>query len=263
MVEIKLDADTMRTFSLFERLTGTALKDLVEEEDRTIFLVAGNKLGKALGKKAGNLRKLREHLDKEVVLVGFADEREAFLRNIFHRTTIDEVEWEDRNGDLIVHVTVPSDQKGRAIGKGGRNIQLARTLMKRHFDVRDIQLDSPVATAGGSADDLPTEAPAPAPSQPAPATSAPEPATSQPAPTPSQPAPAPATSKPAPASSPEAAPADSPSTADEPPASSAPPNVTPATKGDAPDADDAPDAPDAPDADEADEADDDAKPRDD
>ena len=38
------------------------------------------------------------------------------------------------------HVTIPAEEKGKAIGKGGRNIQLARMLMKRHHAVADVSL---------------------------------------------------------------------------------------------------------------------------
>lgn len=141
MVEIKLDADTLRIFSMFEGMTRASLKDVLDEEDRIVFVVDEGQVGRAVGKGAVNLKRLRESLGKEVVLVGFAEEREQFLKNIFHRFTIERIEWEDRNGDIIAHVTVPAEEKGKAIGKGGRNIQLARTLMKRHHKVADVSLE--------------------------------------------------------------------------------------------------------------------------
>lgn len=140
MVEIKLDADTLRIFAMFEGMTHASLKDVIEEEDRIIFVVDEGQVGRAVGKGAANLKRLRENLGKEVVLVGFAGEREQFLKNIFHRFKVEGVEWEDRNGDIIAHVTIPAEEKGKAIGKGGRNIQLARMLMKRHHSVADVSL---------------------------------------------------------------------------------------------------------------------------
>lgn len=141
MVEIKLDADTLRTFSMFEKLTGAELKDVIEEDDRIIFVVVDGHLGRAIGKGAQNLKRLRETIPKEVVLLQHADEREQFLKNVFHRFQVESVEWEDRNGDIIAHVKIPQDDKGKAIGKGGRNIQLARMLMKRHHQVADVSLE--------------------------------------------------------------------------------------------------------------------------
>lgn len=141
MVDIKLDADTLRVFAMFERTTGAELKDVYEEEDRIVFVVVEGQVGRALGKGAVNLKRLRETLGKEVVLIGYAAEREAFLKNVFHRFTVESVEWEDRNGDIIAHVKVPQEEKGKAIGKAGRNIQLARMLMKRHHSVADVSVE--------------------------------------------------------------------------------------------------------------------------
>ena len=140
MVEIKLDADTLRIFAMFEGMTHASLKDVIDEDDRIIFVVDEGQVGRAVGKGAVNLKRLRETLGKEVVLVGFSGEREQFLKNIFHRFKVEGVEWEDRNGDIIAHVTIPAEEKGKAIGKGGRNILLARMLMKRHHSVADVSL---------------------------------------------------------------------------------------------------------------------------
>lgn len=141
MVDIKLDAETLRVFAMFERMTGAELKDVIEEEDRIIFVVVEGQVGRALGKGAINLKRLRENINKEVVLLGYAADREQMLRNVFHRFQVQSVEWEDRNGDIIAHVKIPQEEKGKAIGKGGRNIQLARMLMKRHHQVADVGLD--------------------------------------------------------------------------------------------------------------------------
>lgn len=141
MVEIKLDADTLRVFSMFERLTGAELKDVIEEEDRIVFVVVEGQVGRAVGKGAINLKRLRETLGKEIFLYGYAADREQFLKNVFHRHQVESVEWEDRNGDIIAHVKLPQEEKGKAIGKGGKNIQLARMLMKRHHQVADVSLE--------------------------------------------------------------------------------------------------------------------------
>jgi N utilization substance protein A len=141
MVDIKLDAETLRVFAMFERMTGAELKDFQEEEDRVVFVVVEGQVGRAVGKGAQNLKRLRETLGKEIALYGYAADREQFLKNVFHRFTIENIEWEDRNGDIIAHVKLPQEEKGKAIGKGGRNIQLVRALMKRHHQVADVSLE--------------------------------------------------------------------------------------------------------------------------
>jgi len=42
--------------------------------------------------------------------------------------------------DRVAYVEVPEPDRGVAIGADGANIETARTLAKRHYDIDDIQL---------------------------------------------------------------------------------------------------------------------------
>ncbi|HVL48306.1 MAG TPA: NusA-like transcription termination signal-binding factor [Candidatus Thermoplasmatota archaeon] len=137
-MEIKLDADTLRLFTLFERVTRARLKDLMDEPDRVIFVVDEGFVGKAVGKGAVNLKRLREMLNKEVEIFGYAADKKQFIENLFHRHKLEEVTFEQRSGVEVARVKVDPAAKGKVIGKGGRNVQLARLLADRHHGVRDI-----------------------------------------------------------------------------------------------------------------------------
>jgi N utilization substance protein A len=42
--------------------------------------------------------------------------------------------------DRVAYVEVPAEDRGVAIGRDGRNIETARRLARRHYDIDDIQL---------------------------------------------------------------------------------------------------------------------------
>jgi N utilization substance protein A len=142
MTEIKLDANTLRLYALFERVTGATVRDIVEEEDRTVFVVEEGQIGRALGKGAQNLKRLRDVLQKDVEMIGYADDRVKFIQNLFHRFELKEVEFLPRpsEGDAVV-IRVDPAEKGKAIGKGGRNVQLARKLAQRHHKLSDVSVE--------------------------------------------------------------------------------------------------------------------------
>jgi len=138
-MEIKLDADTLRLFTLFENVTRARVKDCLEEEDRLVFVVPEEDVGKAIGKQAANLRKLKDILKKDIEIVGFNDDRQKFIANIFRKYEVEAIEIDERKDGVIqARVRVAARDKGRAIGRGGRNVQLARTLAKRHHGVHDV-----------------------------------------------------------------------------------------------------------------------------
>lgn len=142
MVEIVLDAETLRLLTLFERVTGTRVKDVVDGPERLAFVVEEKDLGRAIGRGAANLKRLREILHKEVELFGFHEDPVQFVKNLFHKYQLLAVEVEERaDGKRVVKVRVDAKDKGRAIGKGGRNVALARTLAARHHDIGDVLLE--------------------------------------------------------------------------------------------------------------------------
>jgi len=141
-MEIRLDADTLRHITLFEQMTHVRVKDCVEEADRMVYVVEEAEVGRAIGKGAANLKRLRDILKKEVEVVGWAADRDKFLANLFHRYEVESIKVEERrDGVAVAHVKVAAKDKGRAIGRSGRNVMLARTLAQRHYNVGDVQVE--------------------------------------------------------------------------------------------------------------------------
>ena len=42
---------------------------------------------------------------------------------------------------VVAHAEVPDEEKGVAIGTGGRNVSVARRLATRHFDIDDVRIE--------------------------------------------------------------------------------------------------------------------------
>jgi len=139
---IRLTAEEMRYIALLQDLTGAIARDCVidEENNRIIFVVRPGDAGKAIGRRGANINRLRQILGKEIEVVEYADDIETLVKNILSPARILSVRVAQRNGRKIVYVTVDPNDKGRAIGKGGRKVSVARLLLKRYFDVDDIKI---------------------------------------------------------------------------------------------------------------------------
>ncbi len=142
LAEIHLTSETLRLLTLFEQVTGASARDVVDEEDRFTFVVDEQFVGRALGKGAGNLKRLRDVLQRDVEMVGYSATAEGFVKNLFHRFKIEKLEIQDRgDGARVARVRVDAADKGKAIGRGGRNVQLARALASRHHNITDVILE--------------------------------------------------------------------------------------------------------------------------
>ncbi len=138
--ERTITEDDIRVFALFERVTHARPKDFVKLEDRVVFVVEPGQLQRALGPQARSLQHLKELFEKPVDIVEFDPEPDLFLRNIFHQYRVLSVAFSEKGGRKHATVTVDSEEKGRAIGKGGKNLKVAQMLASRHTDIQSVSV---------------------------------------------------------------------------------------------------------------------------
>ncbi|MHC1593331.1 MAG: NusA-like transcription termination signal-binding factor [Methermicoccaceae archaeon] len=143
MGEIRLTEEEMRYISIFEELTGAhAIDCLVDDEaDRVVFVVKDGEMGLAIGRGGENIQKVRDALGKRVELVEFSEDTQQFVKNLLKPASVKSVELVERQEKYIAYVEVKSDEKGLAIGKGGKNVQKARMLLQRHYDVDNVVIE--------------------------------------------------------------------------------------------------------------------------
>lgn len=141
MTNITLDQNTIRYISVFEKITKTRVRDCIETPDKLIFIVARGQIGAAIGKKGENVKRLHELFKKNLDVIEYSDDPERFLKNIFHNYKIKKVEIEKRGTKVHAIVSVESKDKGKIIGKDGRNLKLARDILIRHHDIEGLTID--------------------------------------------------------------------------------------------------------------------------
>lgn len=136
-----LSDDALRYIAVFEDVTDAPAIDCVIDEDagRLVFVVTAGEIGKAIGPGGRTVRRLEERLGKDVDLVEDADTPEAFVANALSPAAVYHVTISE-NRTTVAYAEVDHEDTGVAIGSEGRNIETARLLAKRHFDIDDVQL---------------------------------------------------------------------------------------------------------------------------
>ncbi|MCK5292609.1 MAG: NusA-like transcription termination signal-binding factor [Thermoplasmata archaeon] len=140
MTDISFNEDTLRIIGLFQRVTRSTAKDLLETPEKLVFVVKEGEGGKAIGKGGKNVAKLREMIHKEIKIIEYSSMPEQFLRNIFRSYNIKSVEIEKREKGLHATVSVETTQKGLAIGRDAKNLKVARELMSRHHNIDSVSV---------------------------------------------------------------------------------------------------------------------------
>jgi N utilization substance protein A len=138
--EITFTEETLRYITLFENMTKARVRDCMETEDKLVYVVDPGQANRAVGKGGENVIRLKNTTGKNIQVVEFSDDAETFIKNVFYNYGPEKVEIETRG--TIVHATVTVDPavKGRAIGKNGKNLKIARDLVNRHHNVQSISV---------------------------------------------------------------------------------------------------------------------------
>lgn len=138
MAGIKLTEVELQYISLFEAITQVEASDCLVDEDnnRIIFVVKRGMAGKAIGANGANVKMLRRLFGRDIDIVEEANTLEDLVQAALFPAKVTSIEVKERaDGTKVAVVEVPAEQKGLAIGRGGRNIKRARLLAKRYFGV--------------------------------------------------------------------------------------------------------------------------------
>ncbi len=136
-MSVKLSTESIRYIALFESLTGANVKDCLIYDDKVVFLVRKGDMGLAIGKGGINVEKAREIIGKKVEILEHSDNPSEFIENVFRPIKVT-VKIVERGNKKIAYVYAPSQYKGLIIGKGGKNINKVKELVRRHHDIEDV-----------------------------------------------------------------------------------------------------------------------------
>jgi transcription termination/antitermination protein NusA len=140
MQDITFTEDTLRYITLFENMTKTHVKDCMEAEDKLVFVVDPGQANRAVGKGGENVIRLKNTTGKNIQVIEYSDDAEQFIKNVFYNYSVQSVQMEQRGSIIHATVTVDPKVKGRAIGKAGRNLKIARDIVNRHHNVQSISV---------------------------------------------------------------------------------------------------------------------------
>ena len=141
MGRVKLSMEDMALIAKFEQITGAAAIDVIrdDEGERIIIVVRPKQLGKAIGRGGVNVKAASEAFGRAVDVVEMAETAEAFVKSALAPARVEGVKIiEHRDGTKVASVTVNGEDRGIAIGRDGRNVALARILVRRHFDLNNV-----------------------------------------------------------------------------------------------------------------------------
>ena len=131
----------MKMMSIFSNVTKISARDCIIDKKlgRIIFVVGKGNVGSAIGRSGVNVKKLKSMLARDIEIIEDDEKPENFIKNsLVPASVVKVVVVRRKDKPDLAFVTIKQGQRGLAIGKEGRNIERARLLAKRHFDIENV-----------------------------------------------------------------------------------------------------------------------------
>ena len=125
----------MKLMALFENMTRAKLKDCILDE-RLLFIVEENEIGKAIGKKGSNIKRLENMLNKRIKVVEYNSDVLQFIKNLLYPLQTSSME----NNDDIISIQADTKTKSLIIGRNQQNLKNLISIVRRFFDIAEIKV---------------------------------------------------------------------------------------------------------------------------
>ena len=133
MLKIKIDTETFRVISIFERVTRVQPKDCLITDSSIYFLIDKENIGVAIGKNGETAKKISRVLAKEVRLFEYSNDAATLLKNLIPSAESIEI------AGSTAKFTIPAKSRYSVIGRAGKNINVVKELMERHCGVTELK----------------------------------------------------------------------------------------------------------------------------
>ena len=136
---MRLTSDEIFYLNELNSASGAIARDCVIVGNVITFLVKKKELGKAIGKDAVAVKKLRLKLKLNVELLEYAEEGKGFIKKALYDVKIKEIKFVERNGKKIANVLLESGERRKILGQTGR-LKRIKALARRNYKVEDIKI---------------------------------------------------------------------------------------------------------------------------
>ena len=136
---MRLTSDEIFYLNELNSASGANARDCVIEGNVITFLVRKKELGKAIGKDAEAVKKLRLKLKLNVELLEYAEDEKEFIKKALYDVKIKEIKFVERNGKKIANVSLESGERRKILGQTGR-LKRIKALARRNYKVEDIKI---------------------------------------------------------------------------------------------------------------------------
>lgn len=128
---IKYTSETIAFLNLFEKITRVRVKDCFFD-NILIFIINQGNIGKAIGKKGVNIKRLESKLRRKIKIVEFNNDPVVFVKNFIAPLIAKEIKKEE---NIVNIVSDNIKTKGLLIGRDRKNLKRLQEVVSKYFNI--------------------------------------------------------------------------------------------------------------------------------
>ncbi len=136
---MKIDEDQIRMINALESISGVSARDCVVDREIVSFLVPPKDVGKAIGKKAVNVKKLNDALGKKIEILSYNQDFGSFLKAAMSEINFDKVNVVEENGSKEAIVSLSPESKIK-IRERGRKLKRVKMIAERNYNIGNMMI---------------------------------------------------------------------------------------------------------------------------
>ena len=119
--------DDILLINAMSKVSGVDAKDCIEQNGMVSYLVKEKEVGKAIGKKAVNVKKLENSLKKKIEIIGYYEKPEEMVTKTFD---VQAEEVNKKKGKIIIRMD--SLNKKKLFSNSGRLRRVKEMIKRNH-----------------------------------------------------------------------------------------------------------------------------------
>lgn len=136
---MRLTSDDIFYLNELNSASGANAKDCVVDGNVVAFLVKGSELGKAIGKNAVAVKRLRQKIRKNIEIFEHCESAQDFIRKALYGAKVKGIKIEETRGKKRAVVALEPESKRKLLNSLPR-IKRIKALLKRNYKVDDLRL---------------------------------------------------------------------------------------------------------------------------
>ena len=138
-MSIKYTNDDIQNITTFENITKSHVVDYANENNTLYFVIKTDNFRKLIGKNGSNIKEIQKKMNQNLIIYKYSESTEQFTKNIIN-VPIKKIDITGNDQKKTISIEIEKRDKGLLIGRGGKNINIIKTFLKRQYNIDNIKI---------------------------------------------------------------------------------------------------------------------------